>query len=272
MEFYEQLLKAKREHRGYVLVTVVDTRGETPRAPGAKLLVLENGELVGTVGGGIVEKRAVADCAGILKEGKPCLRTYSTISMDDPDEAMAAENTMTLFFEPGLRPPCLYLCGCGHVAQAVLPLAKRMGYTVIGIDARDVSAFKDALTELDELILLGDFAEIEAVPVREEAAYLVASYSHQTDGIILREVLRRRPAYVGMLGGPPKIRTLFTMLRDEGVSEETLRSVHAPVGLDLGDETPAEIAVSIMAEILATRNHRSARPMSDLIRERIFPL
>ena len=157
MEFYQKVLKAKKENKVYAVASVVQTEGNTPRKAGAKMLVLADGTTHGTVGGGIVEKQAIADCLAAMKSGKTMLKTYSAVSQEVADRGMVCGNNMTIFIEPGEQLPYLYLCGCGHVAQAVLPLAKSMGYYVVAIDARDISGYEEALAPADELHILESF-------------------------------------------------------------------------------------------------------------------
>ena len=272
MEFYEQILKAKKENKVYAIASVVQTEGNTPRKAGAKMLVFSDGSISGSVGGGIVEKQAISDCMAAMKSGKTMLKTYSAFSQEVVDRGMVCGNNMTIFIEPGERLPYLYLCGCGHVAQAVLPLAKMMGYYVVAIDARDISGYEDALKPADELHILESFEQIGQLDFVPGSAFIACSFSHKTDGDILNVILSKEPSYVGMLGGKPKIRALFTKLKENGYSEETLKQVHAPIGLDIGGERPAEIAVSIMAEIQASRYGGSGRSMSEILKDSIFPL
>lgn len=272
MEFYQKVLKAKKENKVYAVASVVQTEGNTPRKPGAKMLVLADGTTHGTIGGGIVEKQAIADCMIAIRSGQTMLKTYSAISPEIVEKGMVCGNNMTIFIEPGERLPYLYLCGCGHVAQAVLPLAKSMGYYVVAIDARDISGYEEALAPADELHILESFDKIGDLEFVPGSAFIACSFSHKTDGDILNVILSKEPSYVGMLGGKPKIRALFTKLRENGYSEEVLKQIHAPIGLDIGGEKPAEIAVSIMAEILAARNGGSFRPMRDIMQDAIFPL
>lgn len=272
MEFYEQVLNAKKENKVYAVATVVKTEGNTPRKPGAKMLVFADGNIAGSVGGGIVEKQTIADCLVAMKTGETMLKTYSPMESGAANAGMVCGNNMTIFIEPGERLPYLYLCGCGHVAQAVLPLAKSMGYYVVAIDARDISGYEDALKLADELHILESFDKLGELDFVHGSAYIACSFSHKTDGDILNVILGKEPSYVGMLGGKPKIKSLFTKLKENGYSEEILQQVHAPIGLDLGGEKPAEIAVSIMAEVLAARNGGSCRSMSEILRDSIFPL
>ena len=272
MEFYEQVMRAKRENKVYAIASVVSTEGNTPRKAGAKMLVFADGKIHGSVGGGIVEKQTIEDCLSAMRSGKTVLKTYSALPKETVEKGMVCGNNMTIFIEPGERLPYLYLCGCGHVAQAVLPLAKAIGYYVVAIDARDISGYEDALASADELHILESFDKIGELDLIPGSAFVVCSFSHKTDGDILNVVLGKGPSYVGMLGGKPKIRALFTRLKENGYPEEALRQVHAPIGLDIGGEKPAEIAVSIMAEVIAARNGCSCQPMRDILRDSIFPL
>lgn len=272
MEFYEQLLKAKRENKIYAVATVVKTEGNTPRKAGARMLVYANGSTIGTVGGGVVEKQAAADCLRAMKTGETLLKTYAAVAPEVADSGTVCGNNMTLFIEPGERLPYLYLCGCGHVAQAVLPLAKSLGYYVVAIDARDISGYEEALAPADELHILESFDRIGELDFVPGSAFIACSFSHKTDGDILNVILSKEPSYVGMLGGRPKIRSLFAKLKENGYSEEVLQQIHAPIGLDIGGGSPAEIAVSIMAEVLAARYGGSCRPMRDILHDSVFPL
>jgi len=272
MEFYRQVLKAKKENKAYAIATVVKTEGNTPRSAGAKMLVFADGSIVGSVGGGIVEKQTVADCLKAIQSGVDSLKTYSAISQEIAQKGMVCGNNMTIFIEPGERLPYLYLCGCGHVAQAVLPLAKSMGYYVVAIDARDISGYEEALAPADELHILESFDKIGELDFVPGSAFIACSFSHKTDGDILNVILSKSPSYVGMLGGKPKIEALFSKLKENGYSEETLMQIHAPIGLDIGGEKPAEIAVSIMAEIQAARYGGTCRPMRDILHDAVFPL
>ena len=236
------------------------------------MLVLADGSTHGTVGGGIVEKQAIADCLTAMRSGKTMLKTYSAVSQETADKGMVCGNNMTIFIEPGEQLPYLYLCGCGHVAQAVLPLAKSMGYYVVAIDARDISGYEAALAAADELHILDSFDKIGQLDFVPGSAFIACSFSHKTDGDILNVILSKEPSYVGMLGGKPKIRALFSRLKENGYSEEVLKQIHAPIGLDIGGEKPAEIAVSIMAEILASRYGGTCRPMRDILQDSVFPL
>lgn len=271
MLFYEHLIKAKQENKTFAVATVVQTQGRTPRTAGSKMLIFANGDVFGSIGGGIVEKQVIEDSLQSIKDGKTLLKTYSAIPTEELEIGMVCGNNMTVFIEPSHPAPYLYLCGFGHVAQAILPIAKSVGYHVVIIDSRDVSGFGNVLTQAVEIIRIEDFSKIADLALMDHAAYIICTFSHKTDGDALKAVLKKAPAYIGMLGGIPKIKALFQELKHCGFSEETIQSIHAPIGLDIGGEKPAEIAVSVIAEILAIKNKRSCRYMRDVLRPEIFP-
>ncbi len=270
MDIYAKILQAQKENKIYAVATVVQTEGSVSRSPGAKMLVYGNGEVAGSVGGGSVEQQTVLDCLAAMKTGEISLKTYNNTG--DPEGGMVCGSKVTVFIEPGKQLPYLYLCGCGHVAQAVLPLAKALGYYVVCFDARDISAFQGCLKDADELHVLDSFEKLRDMELISGASFIVCSYSHKTDGDILEAVLKKAPGYVGMLGGKPKIKALFKQLRVLGYSEELLRRIHAPIGLDLGGETPAEVALSIMSQVQAVRYGKTGQAMDEQLRDIIFPL
>ena len=263
MLFYEHVIKADRENRNYCLATVVETKGNTPRGAGSKLLVFDTGETFGSVGGGAVEKAVTEDCLALLASGGTLLKTYSHFNESDP--AMTCAHNVTVFMECSAHVPHLYLCGGGHVAQAILKIAKTVGYHVSLLDTRDLSAFGDDVTAADEIVRLESFSDIEKLTLSPGAAVVVCTFSHKGDEESVLAVAGKQPAYLGILGGKPKITGIFRSLREKGFSPEQIRAIHAPVGLDTGGEKPAEIAVSVMAEIMTVLNGKSGRPMRELI-------
>ena len=263
MLFYEHVIKADRENRNYCLATVVATEGNTPRKAGSKLLVFDTGETFGSVGGGAVEKSVTEDCLALLKTGGTLLKTYSHFEENDP--AMACANNVTVFMECSAHVPHLYLCGGGHVAQAILKIAKSVGYHVTLLDTRDLTAFGDAVEGADEIVRLERFSDIEKQTFSPGAAVVVCTFSHKGDEEAVLAAAGKQPSYLGILGGKPKLTGIFHTLQEKGFSTEQIRSIHAPIGLDTGGEKPAEIAVSVMAEIMTVLNHKSGRPMKELI-------
>ena len=233
----------------YAAVTLVESSG-TARTEG-KMLVLSADTIFGTIGGGAGEQLARRDALSLLAEGKNAVRHYE---LDSPlsAEGKACGGSLTVFIEScrSTRPQ-LIMVGGGHVGLALL-LA---GFATTLLDTRGEDQIGSAIAAADRFIPLDNFGPALAeVPLPAGAYYVVATFSHATDGEALGGVLHHRDAaYTGMIGSSRKIAAIREKLLAQGITPAQLAAVHAPIGLSLGGETPEEIAVSILAELLMTR-------------------
>ncbi len=244
------------------LATVVGRHGSAPQVLGARLLLHEDGEIVGTVGGGAIEAEVLAGCRGVLRDGKPRRVDAQLVR----DLAMCCGGSMEVFVEmlqPQVR---LMILGAGHVAQALTPVAQAAGFAVHVLDDReellDNPAYADAVTgsyDVDELDA--------ALPDLDDRDYVViTTRDHARDEQALAHLLRRPHRYLGMIGSRRKVHTVLgRILRRElqlGRPWPDLSRVRAPMGLALGGRTPGEIAVSVVAELLALRHGGQGITMS----------
>jgi xanthine dehydrogenase accessory factor len=234
------------------LVTVVKIYGAAPCAPGARLLVRADGGVIGTLGGAGTDARAREDALRALASGESGLHTYH-LDPEGGESVGSCGATLEVFIEP-LRPqPRLIVAGSGYVAQALARLCAPFGWRLALLDDRSefvrAAALPDgvesAVGELPELIVAHHPDSMTAV--------VIVTRGHRSDGEALRAALETPAGYVGMIGSPSKVRQIFRALLKEGFAAEALERVHAPIGLDLGAETPDEIALSIAAELLMWR-------------------
>jgi xanthine dehydrogenase accessory factor len=159
-----------------------------------------------------------------------------------------------LFFEVHIPARTLLLVGAGHVSQKLAPLGKMLDMRVVVVDNREELANADVLPWADEIVI-GDQGSVgDLVPINERTAVVIVTHGHLFDKDALRSVLGRGAGYVGMIGSRAKVRTVLSDLEDEGADPAELAQVHAPIGLDIGGQTPAEISVSILAEIIAVEH------------------
>jgi len=245
------------------LCIVVATRGSTPRRAGSKMLVYPDGRIVGTVGGGETEHRVVREALAALREGRPRLLHYRLVRPEQGDPGVCG-GEMHIYVEPVHPPPTLVIVGAGHVGRALAHLAKWVGFRVIVADDRAEGCTPEAIPDADECL---------AVPARDLAAHLtitphtyvaLVTRGSPVDVDALPALLASPAAYVGVIGSRRRWQTTMQALRERGVSDEDLARVHAPIGLDIAAETPREIAVSIMAEIIAAyRAKRSTKDSRD---------
>lgn len=240
----------------YAAVTIVEA--ENIARTEAKMLVLADETIYGTVGGGAGERLAIRDAAALLAEGKNAIRHYE-LSSPLSEAGKACGGRLTVFIEScrSTRPQ-LIMVGGGHVGTALIRAAKLTGFTVTLLDTRGEEQIGAAIETADRFIPLRSFGEVEKIKLPAGACYVVATYSHATDGEALGGVLRHTDAaYIGMIGSRRKIGAIYEKLEAEGFTPKQLVAVHAPIGLALGGEMPEEIAVSILAEILMTRHGRT---------------
>jgi len=259
---YEAVLSAVRHGQPACLLTLVRASGSTPRAPGTKMLLRVDGSTIGTIGGGAQEAAALADARAALATGASRLAHYSMRGLD-PGELGVCGGDVDVFLEVLKPNPTLLIAGAGHVAQPLAEMGHHLGFTTTVVDDRPELLSTERFPHADELVLT-QFDELsQKVSIGPTTWVVIVTRGHMHDETALRQVLEANPAYVGMIGSRHKVQSVFKRLRDEGVTQARLASVHAPIGLDLGGQTPAEIALSIVAEIVKVRNGGTGRPLSE---------
>ncbi len=224
-----------------VLVTVVATRGSTARKPGSRMLVRPDGTTSGSIGGGRMEQEAIRLAADIAASGEPRLLTL------EPEEGdHACGGRMTLFFEPLGAGIELLVVGNGHVGGALARQARLLGWPVRIFDDRPERAEGPGCT------LVAGYAEpFASGRIAASTAIVICTRSHDFDLQAVRAALATDAGFIGLLGSRRKRDAFFATLGKEGVDETALSRVHVPVGLDIGAVTPAEIAISIAAQLIA---------------------
>lgn len=250
-EFLETLSDALDRGLEVVLVTLVETRGSVPREAGAKMLVFPDGTIHGTVGGGALEKRALEEARDLRAHGGTRLLRLNL----KEDVGMACGGAAVLFFEVLRRAGRLVLFGGGHIGRALHTLAPLLGLRPVVVDERPAfcNASRFPGTEIHPV---PPEEAVQALGLGRDDYLVIATHGHARDLESLRAVVHLPVAYIGMIGSRKKVAETFTLLREEGVPEEALARVHAPMGLNLGGRTPGEIAVAVAAEIIAERSAR----------------
>jgi xanthine dehydrogenase accessory factor len=262
-----ELLAARERREPCVLATVAATRGSVPREAGAKALIFGDGRIIGTIGGGKFESLVIADALTALTEKAPLLKTYPLHEGSAESFGAICGGEVTVLIEPQLVKETLVIIGAGHCGQALCRLARECGWHVIVLDDRaDLLAACDAHERLSTSA--PEF--ISAHPWCRTEALVIVSRNFEIDREALAAALAHPGAgYIGMIGSARKVRRVFDDLLARGVSTADLARVYAPIGLDLGVDSPAEIAVSIFAELLKVLRGRSGDHLrTDQIAER----
>ena len=247
-EILQAQLDARASGTPCVLATVVATRGSVPREAGAKALIFGEANLLGTVGGGKFESLVIADALAALAAGAPVLKTYPLHEHSAESFGAICGGEVTVFLEPQLARESLLIIGAGHCAVAICQLARQCGMHVTVLDARE-DQLDRCPAHARHTAPAPDF--LATHEWRGRAALIIVSQNFQIDREALAAALQRPgAAYIGMIGSTRKVTRVFDDLRARGVSAESLAQVYAPIGLDIGADSPAEIAVSVVAEVL----------------------
>ncbi len=267
MDIYEEIVRLRQEGHRAALATIVNVRGSIPSFETAKMLVRDDGTILGTIGGGCVEAEVWQAAREVMEQEKPRTLTFNLNQNPKYDTGLVCGGTLEVFIEPVLPAPVLYLFGAGHVAQSVYRIARIAGFEVTVVDDREAYANRERFPEARDLFA-DDFERTLAQLAPPESAFVViVTRGHRDDMRVLRWAVDTPARYVGMIGSKRKVLAIYRELQKEGVPPEKFERVYAPVGLDIGAVTPEEIAVSIVAEMIAFRRHsESALPHMRCVR------
>jgi xanthine dehydrogenase accessory factor len=252
-DIYQEIVRVKAEGGEAALVTVVSASGSTPREEGAKMLVRPDGSILGTIGGGSLEAQIIKEAVKVIRQGRPKRIHRSLTAKEAEEEGMICGGDLEVFIEPILTPPTLYIFGGGHIALALTKMGKLCGFNIAVVDDRAEFATAERFPQADTL-LAEDFNKSFAKLNIDNSSYIViVTHGHQHDEVVLEWAVTTPARYIGMIGSRTKNETIYSHLQARGITQAQLDRVHAPIGLEIGAQTPEEIAVSILAEVIKVR-------------------
>jgi xanthine dehydrogenase accessory factor len=250
MPVFEELVRSRAAGKKSALAIIVDCVGSSPQKEGAKMLVREDGTIVGTLGGGCLEEEVRQVCLAAMQEGTA---TTISVGLTEQQGGMVCGGKVLVYVEPVLPEPRLVILGAGHVGRALAQAAARAGFRVTVIDDRAEHAAPEWFPEA-ERVLVGEFAAtLAAAGVDATASLLVATRGHLQDFDAVDAALRTPARYVGLVGSRRKKKLLHEELERRGFDAAARARVVTPAGLSIGSVTPAEIAVSIVAQLIEVR-------------------
>lgn len=253
MSFYSELAAVELKDEAVALCIIVRTAGSTPRHAKSKMLVFRDGSISGSVGGGEVENRVIAEATASLSDGKTRLLHYELVNPERGDPGVCG-GTVDVYIEPILPKPTLLIVGGGHVGKAVAKLGKFTGFYVIVSDDRAELCTATENPDADQLLC----CEMSLIPTKVRITpwtyVVVTTRGSDVDIDGLPGIIGAGAPYIGVIGSKRRWMSTRKGLLDQGISEEDIRQVYAPIGLSIGAESPEEIAVSILAEIIMVRN------------------
>lgn len=256
-DIFEAIVRLRAEGVPAALATIVGTRGSTPGRTSMRLLVLEDGTFLGTVGGGCLEAEVYETAKQVIADEQPRTLTFRLTEKDSPDSGLMCGGEVTIFVEP-ITTPALWIFGGGHVSKALCQVAALAGFRVTVADDRPNFASRERFPEAAEAVVLGVDEAVERMPIRANSYAVIVTRGHREDGLVLEALARRfqrgeKVRFLGMIGSRTKQAVLFRHLRELQVPEEFLATVRTPMGVYIGARSHEEIAVSVVAELIAVR-------------------
>jgi xanthine dehydrogenase accessory factor len=252
--------EALRRGESVALVTVVRARGSTPQRAGAKMLVFPDGRIVGTIGGGCYENDACGKAREALTTGRPAMLHYELNDDFAQENGLICGGQMDIHVDPLAPAPRRYIIGAGHVGWQLARAAAETGYRIHVIDDREKFANPDRFPQAEDITVEPIAEWLQRVVIPPSAYVVVVTRGHQHDLDAMRALAGRDLKYVGLIGSRAKVARIRAALVEEGMPPDCLDRVHAPVGLEIGAVTPAEIAVSILAQLIAVQRGVGVKP------------
>jgi len=257
VDIFEEIVRLRREGTPAAVATIVGTRGSTPGQETMRLLVLEDGTFLGTVGGGCLEAEVYEAAKEVIRDESPRTLQFRLTKFESPDSGLLCGGEVTIFIEP-ITTPRLTIFGGGHVSKALVRIATMAGFGVDVADDRATYARRERFPEAQNVICQPYGETVAEMPIQANSYAVIVTRGHKEDGVVLEALARRweqgcRLRFLGMIGSKTKRGVLFRHLREAGVAEEFLGTVRSPVGLCLGARSHGEIAVAVVGELVSVR-------------------
>jgi len=266
-DLFSRVAELRGEGRSFALATIIGAMDSAPRSLGARMIVHPDGSSEGTIGGGALEKRVVSDAKDLMKKGGAARYIYD-LGKDDKDIplGMICGGKVEVLIENFGGEIKLFIFGAGHVGKKIAGMCSLLGIPYWIVDNRDVFAREELFPDAVGVVHSEFEQSFSRLPIDENSYLIIVTYGHQYDGVCLQAALKTGACYIGMIGSRNKVRALLKNLSEKGVDVRDER-IFAPIGLHLGDSTPEQIGVSILAEVLKLHSGGSGRHMRDLLEE-----
>ena len=253
MDIYEEVVRLRRLGQKCALATIVQVNGSIPSYESAKLLVREDGSMLGTIGGGCVEAEVWNAARDVMQNERPRHMNF-TLGQDAAyDNGLICGGQLSVFIEPVVPQPRLYVFGAGHISKSISKIATLAGFASVIVDNREAFANRERFPEADE-IFAEEYEEVfPKLPIRDTSYLVIVTRGHRDDMRVMRWAVGTNAKYIAMIGSKRKVIGVVKELEKEGIPRESFERAFAPMGLDIGAITPEEIAVSIVAEMIAMR-------------------
>lgn len=258
-DIFEEIVNIRREGGSAALATITVVAGSTPRKEGSKMLIRSDGSILGTVGGGSLEARVCREAMKVIEDGESRVLHFDLTGKEAAKGGMICGGKSEVFVEPIISNPCLYVFGGGHISFFITKIAKMVGFRVVVTDDRAEFANRERFPDADEIIAENFSSAFQKLTINKSSYIVIVTRGHLHDEKVMEWAVKTDARYIGMIGSKKKKQTLFSNLQAKGISKDVLEKVYAPIGLEIEAETPEEIAVSIMAEVIKVRRKNEPR-------------
>jgi xanthine dehydrogenase accessory factor len=253
MDVYEELVRLRRAGQKCALATIVQVNGSIPSYQSAKLLVREDGSMLGTIGGGCVEAEVWAAAREVIESEKPRYLDFSLGQDAAYENGLICGGQLHVYVEPVIPQPRAYIFGAGHVSKSLSKAAAMAGFATIIVDDREQFANRERFPEADE-IYAGEYEAIfPKLAITASSYIIIVTRGHRDDMRVLRWAVTTEARYIAMIGSKRKVISVVRELEKEGIPRSAFERICAPMGLEIGAVTPEEIAISVVAEMIAVR-------------------
>jgi xanthine dehydrogenase accessory factor len=253
MDVFEELVRLRRLGQKCALATIVEVRGSIPSYESAKLLVREDGSMVGTIGGGCVEAEVWNAAREVLDTERPRHLTFNLGQDAAYDNGLICGGQLDVFVEPVLPVPQAFIFGAGHISKSLSKIAALAGFATVIVDNRESFANRERFPEASE-VHAEEYEELfPKLPINQNSYVIIVTRGHRDDMRVLKLAIATSARYIAMIGSKRKVLNVVRELEKEGLPRAAFERIHAPMGLDIGAISPEEIAVSVTAEMIAVR-------------------
>lgn len=255
MDIFEEIVRLRRLGQKCALATIVQVKGSIPSFESAKLLVREDGSMVGTIGGGCVEAEVWNAARDVIATEKPRHMNFSLGQDAAYDNGLICGGQLEVFVEPVIPQPAAYIFGAGHISKSLSKVADLSGFRTVVIDDREMFANRERFPEADEVHADEYEAVFPKLSINESSYIVIVTRGHRDDMRVLQWAVGTDARYIAMIGSRRKVIGVIRELEREGIPAEAFERMFAPMGFDIGAVTPEEIAVAVVAEMIAVRRN-----------------
>lgn len=251
-DIFEAISELRETGKPLAIAIVIRTEGSVPRKPGAKMIVCKDGKIIGTLGGGDLENKVIQEALETIDKGTPRISSF-TLDMEKGKLDMMCGGTVEIYIEPLFPSEKLVIFGAGHITRSLAPMMKKIGFLVSVVDDSQDFLKKEYFPDIEDVHIENMEAFAGGLSSDNKTYIVVLSRGFSRDKAVLSQLLKKQFPYIGMIGSQRKLESMIKELQEEGIPIKAFSVIKSPVGLDIGAETPEEIAISIAGEIIAVR-------------------